>query len=523
MLEKVILQIPALLVVLPLVGAPLMMLVYRRGMVYALTSLIMYVNVIFAFILMHQVRKYGVISYHFGGWAPPIGIEFRIDHLSAIILLFVTLSTAIMMPWMYNACKEFIENKREYLFFVLLLLNYAGLLGMAATNDAFNLFVFLEISSLSTYAMIALGKERRGIMAAFNYLLMGTIGATFYIIAVSMLYQSTGSLNISDMAARLSEQKDSRTLFVALAFIFTGFALKAAIFPLHAWLPRAYAYAPDPTTTFLAATATKVSLYALIRMGINFFEVSSESASGIYSFIFITLGMAAMIIGAASATRQHNLKQILAFSSISQMGYMVMAIGFSFSPEQAVSDAGIVAATVHMFNHAILKGLLFMAVGAMAVRGISPWLIQLQGRARDMPITMGLFIIGGFGLIGVPGSIGFISKWYLIRMAVLQEHWFAVIAILATSALAFVYFWRIIEVGFMMKPHPKAPKVKEAPKSMLASMMVSAAIVIILGVYSNPLTGFIKNIPDEIRNNPPQKIIVPMKPLSKSAKGEGDH
>ncbi len=497
-------QLPALLVVIPLLAAPLNVMLRHRKLSYFLTFVVILSSFIISFALALEIQKNGVISYHFGNWRPPLGIEFRIDNLNLVVILFVSLSTLISMPWMYKSVEKAIEPRRQYLFYTMMLLSYAGLLGMSVTGDVFNLFVFLEISSISTYVMIAMAKDRRAIVAAFNYLIMGTIGATFYIIAVGFMYQATGTLNMYDMAGRLADGSSNKTVLIALAFMFTGLGLKSAIFPLHSWLPRCYTFAPDPATTFLASTATKVSLYTLIRMSVIMFITVAPQLLNMYNHIFQFLGLTAMLIGAAAAARQYNIKRILAFSSISQIGYMVLALGLG-------NAAGIMAATFHMFNHALLKGLLFMAAGALAYRGLGPWLVRFQGRGRAMPITMTFFIIGGLGLIGVPGTVGFVSKYYLIRAAVLASNWFAVVAILVTSLLAVVYFWRLIEVAYMMKPPSGAPKVKEAPKTMLASMAIASVFIIGLGFYNKPIVDLMNNIEADIRS-PHKPIEVPLIP-----------
>ncbi len=515
-------QLPALIVVIPLLSAPIAVILHDRKLVYAFTYLVMIANLIVALALVNQVMAHGVISYHFGNWAPPIGIEFRIDAFSALVVMFVTLSGFIFMPWMYKSVSKDIENKREYLFYTMILLCYAGLLGMAVTGDVFNLFVFLEISSISTYVLIGMSRDRRGLIAAFNYLIMGTIGATFYIIAVGMMYQVTGTLNMVDMAARLAELKGNRTVLIALAFMFTGLGLKAAVFPLHSWLPRYYTFAPNAATTFLAATATKVSLYALIRTSLIMFATTAPQLINMYGNIFVFLGICGMIVGAAAATRQYNIKRILAYSSISQMGYMIMAVGLTRPGNTTVLDAGLFAAMFHMFSHALLKGLLFMGSGALAYRGLGPWLIRLQGRGRSMPITMGLFIIGGLGLIGIPGTVGFISKWYLIRAAVLVENWLAVVAILITSAMAVVYFWRLIEVAYLMKPPTNAPEAKEAPVSMLVPMVFSACLIIFFGFYNKPIVHLIDQSLGQLTEQH-QPIEVPLVPRDSSHGNEGGH
>jgi len=314
-------------------------------------------------------------------------------------------------------------------------------LGVAITGDAFNAFVFLEISSLASYVLVALGRDRRALLAAYQYLIMGTIGATFYVIGVGFLYILTGSLNLVDIAVRLAEidPAQSRALLTALAFITVGISLKLALFPLHFWLPNAYAYAPSFVTVFLSATATKVAIYLLIRFYFSVFGVALDFDDLPVMDILLGLSLAAMFVASIIAIFQTNIKRMLAYSSVAQIGYMTL--GLALANTQALTGS-----IVHMINHGIMKAALFLALGAVFYRVNSVRLIDICGIGRSMPITMAAFTFAGLGIIGVPGTAGFISKWYLATGALESGSGLIVALIVGSSIISVVYIGRVLEV-----------------------------------------------------------------------------
>ena len=266
---------------------------------------------------------------------------------------------------------------------------------MAITGDAFNLFVFLEISSLSSYILIGMGSDRRALTAAFQYLIVGTIGATFIVIGVGLLYMMTGTLNMADLAVRIPPLAHSRTVLSAFAFLTVGIGIKAAMFPLHMWLPNAYTYAPSTVTAFLAGTATKVAVYALFRFFFTIFGATPLFARFPVDEILMAIAIAGILIASTIAISQTNVKRLLAYSSVAQIGYMVLGMSL-------LSVTGLTAGIVHMFNHAIIKGGLFLALGCIMYRLGSVCLDDLQGLGKSMPWTMGAVVVGGLGLIGIP-------------------------------------------------------------------------------------------------------------------------
>ncbi len=475
-------HLPALQIVIPLIAAPLCLLLRRGTWAWALALLVSWTALAIAALLLVEVLNGGPLSYEMGGWAAPWGIEYRVDSVNAFVLLIVAAIGAVILPYARVSIAHELPEAQHGAFYTALLLCLTGLLGVTITGDAFNLFVFLEISSLSSYVLIALGRDRRALTAAFQYLVMGTIGATFIVIGVGLLYMVTGTLNMLDLAERLPPMSESRTVLAAFAFLTVGTGLKLALFPLHFWLPNAYAYAPSVVTAFLAATATKVSVYILLRF---FFTVFGAD----YSFQLLTLenlllplGVVAVLVCSTVAIFQTDVKRMLAYSSIAQIGYMIMGVGFA-------SATGLTASIVHLFNHAMIKGGLFLALGCVMLRLGSVQLDALAGLGRRMPLTMFSFVLGGLSLIGVPLTAGFISKWYLVQAALEAGSWFLAAIVLIGSLLAVIYIWRVVEVAYFRPAPAGGDEVVEAPLSMLIPTWVLIGASIYFGIDTSLTLG----------------------------------
>ena len=466
-------NLPALQVVLPLLGAVLAALVRRGPIAWLIALLVSWTMPVIAFALLRQVQAEGVVSYALGGWAPPLGIEYRVDLVSAYILILVSLMGALVISYAPRSVASEIAPERQAWFYTMYLLCMAGLLGIAITGDAFNAFVFLEVSSLSTYVLIALGHDRRAVLSAYQYLIVGTIGATFYVLGVGLLYVMTGSLNLADIAGRIGDIDNIRPLLAALAFITVGISLKVALFPVHLWLPNAYAFAPSVVTAFLASTATKVALYLLLRYLFSIFGVVFLTDLPVTE-ILIVLSVAAMIVASVVAVFQANIKRMLAYSSVAQIGYITLGIAL-------ITQTGLTGGIVHIFNHAVMKAALFMAVGCIVFRTGVVRIEDLAGIGRRMPLTMGAFVIAGLGLIGVPGTVGFVSKYFLVAGALEKGWWWLAAIIVISSLIAVVYVGRVIEVAWFREPTAAIKDAGKPPLEMLAFTCILAAAIVVLG------------------------------------------
>ena len=468
-------HLPILQIVLPLLAAPVCIFIRHPKAVWIWSVVITWMCLPMSIQLLVRVLDSGTIVYELGSWAAPWGIEYRVDTLNAFVLVIVSSISTVVMPFARKTVEREIPANRIYLFYAMLLLCMTGLLGITITGDAFNLFVFLEISSLSTYVLISFGKDRRALTAAYRYLIMGTIGATFYIIGVGLMYMVTGSLNITDLANLVPAIADNRTIQAALGFLTVGLALKAALFPMHMWLPNAYAYAPSAVTVFLASTATKVAIYAFIRVVFTIFGDIDILAVLPVRSLLMSLAVVAIFAGSAVAIYQTDAKRLLAYSSVAQIGYIVLGVSFD-------SVTGVTAGIIHLFNHALMKGGLFMAIGATTYRIGSHEIEDMAGIGKRMPFTMAAFVAGGLSLIGMPLTAGFISKWYLIQAALEAGWWPLAVLVVLSSLLTVIYVWRIVEVAYFKPPPQDVKKLDPAPFSLLLPMWVLIGATIYFGI-----------------------------------------
>ena len=472
-------HLPALQVVIPLLAAPLTVLVRRRDAAFALTLLASWAAFIIAVALWLQVADQGTLSYAIGSWQPPWGIEYRVDRLSSFVLVLVAGVAAIIVPYTRRSIEDEIPSRQHYLYYTMFLLCLTGLLGITITGDAFNIFVFLEVSSLSSYVLIALGRDRRALMAAYQYLIMGTIGATFIVIGVGLLYLMTGTLNLVDMSQRIGEVQGTRPVLAALAFLTVGISLKLALFPLHQWLPNAYTFAPSSASAFLAATATKVAVYVLLRFYFSVFGATAVFGDLPMQEAMLLLALAGMFIASTIAVFQTDLKRLFAYSSVGQVGYIILGLSFG-------SATGLTATIVHLFNHGISKSAVFLLLGGVAMAVGGTGLKHVQGLGRRMPMTSFGLVVCGLSLIGVPGTAGFVTKWYLILAALERGQWWLVFLIVASSLIAVVYVWRFVEAAYFSLPAADAVAVGKLPWSM----RLPAAVLVAATVYFGLDTSF---------------------------------
>lgn len=438
---------PILVVIIPLfisfVVFLLSLIKYRYE--WHLTVVATTISFLISLWLLDNVLRNGPISYQLGGWAPPWGIEYKIDYLSGFML--TTVSLVIFVTSVYagksilgsrSLTKEIIGEEGEVPFFTLYLLLAAGLFGIIVTGDMFNLYVFLEISSLSAYALVGTGYKKRAIVAGFNYLILGSIGACLYLLSVGYLYIMTGTLNMADLALRLPPLYDSGVIFVAFALLMAGLSIKMAFFPLHAWLPDAHGLAPSIISSILSGCVIEVAAYAMIR---SMFTVYTPA------FIFEVLpvrevltvtAVIAMIGGSTMALAQKDIKRMLACSSVGQIGYIVLGIAIA-------NQTGLTGSIMHLFSHAIIKASLFLTVGAIIYQTRIYEIEKLKGIGKKMPLTMATFTIGALGMIGIPLTTGFVTEWKLAIGALEAGKWLIVPAILLSAMLNAIYFGRVLE------------------------------------------------------------------------------
>ena len=468
MIDIIIKNLPILVVLTPLMMSLIVVLISNNFLSWLLTLFTTLFTFIFSLLLYQEVYLHTAISYALGNWVPPLGIEYLIDKVSIIPIIIIALISFLATFFASKIMPAEINNSSISKVYSLWLLAIAGLIGLVTTGDAFNLFVFLEISSLASVALVAMGgqKDKQALVAAYNYLILGAIGATFYVIGVGLLYGITGTLNLADLSNRIAEISDNKALIAGFGFMVIGIMLKAAVFPLHIWLPRAYAYAPSAVSVLLAATATKASLYILARILFSVFDISDNLVTYTLQYIILPLSILAMFAGTIMAIYEKDIKRLLAHSSIAQIGYITLAFAIG-------TKASVAAGFIHLFNHALIKGALFMAITSMGFYINKRITINnLSGLGRAMPITFVCFVICSLSLAGIPLTAGFISKLYIIKASISADGIWIAFLILASSALSVVYLWKMIE-ALWFHESPKVPNIKEKPEIYIALLMIT--------------------------------------------------
>jgi multicomponent Na+:H+ antiporter subunit D len=474
-------QLPVFIVIVPLMVSLAISLTgwwYKRS-AFVLSMAALLVCLVCSVLIFGMVFNQGGIAYHMGGWMPPMGIEYKIDHLSSFMLVLISFISFVTAIYSKKIVEKELPDK-IFLFWSLYLLLITGLFGIIITGDLFNLFVLLEVASLAGYALVAVG-DKRATVAGFRYLIIGTIGACFYLLGVGYLYIATGTLNMGDLAQLLPAIYGSRTVITAFVFIFIGFSIKIALFPLHAWQPDAYTHATSAVSIIISTAVSKTFAYALIRVIFSVFTINFIKTVLPLFNVICWLAAATIILGSVYAIVQDNLKRMLAYSSIANMGYIVMGIGLAAS-----TTLGLTPAIMHILNHAIIKGAMFMAACGFIYK-FNLWNISdFSGLSRKMPYSVLVLIIASLAMIGLPPGAGFVSKWYLILAAIDAGQYPFVAVIFISTLLMLVYFWRVIEIMYIKplnEPEKQSVfKVQELPLDMLIPSVCMAVLTFIIGL-----------------------------------------
>lgn len=479
---------PALIIIVPLLGALFAGVTAwvedRFTFPIALTAL--GISTFAAINNLYVVLTEGPIAYTMAGWAPPMGIEYRIDSLNAMVMLIVAAIAFFNLIASYHNVKQETPD-RAGSFYVMYLLFVVGLLGVVATGDLFNLYVLIEITSLTSYTMIALGDKDRGPLASLNYVFIGVIGASFYLLGVGYIYIKTGSLNMADVARILPELQNSPSILVAFILCFIGVWVKMALFPLHVWLPNAYSYAPVGFARVVSPLMTKVMVYVMIRLmvtvfGLDYIFNTLNLAQGV-----VWMGTIAIVAGGVMALSQKNLKKMLTYIIVCEIGYMVGGAWLG-------NELGMTGAILHILNDALMTFALFLAVGNMVYKLKVVDLKDLQGLFGKMPWTMAGFVLAAFSIVGVPPTCGFFSKWYLILGAFEAGAYHFAAALLISSLICAVLFFKVFEICFFASEsegdahghgHHEVIAMDEAPVSSLVVLGLVSLSLVLAGVFSS--------------------------------------
>jgi multicomponent Na+:H+ antiporter subunit D len=426
----------------------------------------------------------GTIQYWLGGWEPPWGIEYRVDHFNAIMLVLV--SGLSLLVAVYS--KKLVERElpgKSALFWSLFILLITGLLGICITGDLFNLFVMLEVASLTGYALIAIG-EKRAVYASFRYVVIGTMGASFYLLGVGYLYITTGSLNMVDLSQLLPQLYHSKAILAGFAFILIGLSIKMALFPLHGWLPDAYTYAPSAVSAAVAPLMTKVMAYVIIRIMFTVFKADFPVSVIRVTDLMVWFGTLAILFGAVMALSQNDFKRMLCYVIIAEIGYIIGGIGVA-------NTTALKGAIFHIVNDAMMMACLFMVAGLVMYRTNGHRIADFKGLFRTMPFTATIFTVGALAVIGVPPTCGFFSKWYLLLGGIEANQWGFVAALLVSTLISVALFFRIFDKSLFSHAQENGPDGEgpadnphtgEAPFSMLLPAFALALAILLVGIYN---------------------------------------
>ena len=465
-------QLPILVPVLLLIGVVIVPLVGSRrpAVAHRLTVAICGACFAIAVALTMKVLRTGPIHYALGGWPPPIGIEFVADPLSVFFLLIVTGIALLVLAGSAPAVTRDTPG-RTAPFFAITLALLLGLSGIVLTGDLFNLYVFLEISSLSAYALVSSGDDRSGV-AAFRYLILGTLGGSFYLLGLGFLYTVTGTLNMADMATRLDTT--AAPVHIAAVMITVGMGLKMAMFPMHKWLPDAYTHASSTATALIAPIMTKVSAYVLIRVLFFVFGAAMINVALPIAKTIMWLSVVGVVVGSTMAVAQTDLKRMLAYSSVAQVAYIGVGIGLA-------TPVALAGALLHVLNHATMKSCLFLVIGAVESQTGSRNLSALNGIGRKMPWTFAAFSAAAIAMVGLPPTGGFFSKWYLVLGGMAAGEWWVVSLLLASSLLTATYFFRLLEKIYA-RPTPDSSSIEEVPLALRVPILILGLAVVFFGL-----------------------------------------
>ncbi|MCF8092750.1 MAG: monovalent cation/H+ antiporter subunit D family protein [Desulfotignum sp.] len=508
-------NMPAILVLAPLLGAFFAGLAawIQKQLSYYIALAALAVSCVAAVSVLADVITSGTMQYRMAGWAPPMGIELRIDLLNAMVLVLISVIAFVnLVASVQNVAREIPDRAPS--FYVMYLLFVVGLTGVTATGDLFNLYVLIEITSLTSYALIALGDKDRAPLAALNYIFIGVIGASFYLLGVGYLYITTGSLNMADVAVILTGIQGSTAVLTAFILCILGVWIKMALFPLHVWLPNAYAFAPVGFARVVAPLMTKVMVYVMVRLMVTVFGMEYIFETLHLADAVVWLAVIAILAGAFTALFQKDLKKMLAYIIVCEIGYMVGGAWLG-------NTLGMTGAILHILNDGLMTFALFLALGNIIYMRRQTVFSDLSGLFAAMPWTMAGFVLAGLSIIGVPPTCGFFSKWYLVLGAFEAGAYHFAAALIISSLVCAVLFFKVFEICFFapapgaqghhvpgnpqpphdihtagnLQPshghhaagHAGAVVMAEAPVSMLAALGLVSASIIAAGVYAGTI------------------------------------
>lgn len=474
---KSVIYFPVLMVIIPTVTAVIILITGRKSkrISYLLATLSVFIVFLMSIFVVLKVYLSGPFSYYPGGWKTLWGIEIFFDYISAYSLV-LTFTVFLVLLFSFRYTEKMLDEEKIYLYYGLILLNLVGMIGFVSAGDLFNLFIFMEILSLSAYALTAIAGQKSSEVTAFRYLLLGALSSLVILMAIVFLYSITGTLSIKYLALRLAKTPYPIVASAAFAFLVAGFSLKGAAFPLHIWLPDAHSVAPSPVSAILSGLVVKMGAIGLLRT-FQIYRLSDHIGMSSIATFLSWLGIASIFIGGFFALFQDDIKRILAYSTISNMGYIYLGLGLT-------SYSGMVGGVIHIFEHGLTKTLLFLSAGAIIYRTGSQKLSDLEGVGHKMPVTATAMAIGIVSIIGFPPTNGFVGKW-LITIGAIQagKTNLAVIMLFGTLPIL-LCFLKVANIIFFKPLSAKMVDVREVPLSMCIPMVLLGGLLLLFGILA---------------------------------------
>ncbi len=465
---------------LPLISAfliPILGKIYKP-LVWIVCTVVSFVLFILALYGIAVTQQIPMIVYKMGNWPPPLGIVMTFDSFSAFMVLVISI---IVFAGSLFSLRYMSHYTGQWKFYTLFMLITAGMMGVSITGDLFNMFVFLEIAAISSYALVAFGVDAEELEASFKYMVMGEIGGLTFLLAIALIYAKTSTLNLADISNSLQVMGHTPFFWMVLGMMLFAFSIKAALVPFHSWLPDAHPAAPAPISSLLSGIFIKVlGIYTTARIVFNVFGLTRANDPQFFN-VLIGLGLLSISFAGLTALSQKDYKRLLGFSSVSQIGYIMLGFGIG-------NYYGVTGAIFFILAHALAKGLLFLTAGSVVHVTGTRDLNKLAGLGERMPTTAWSFRFGGLSLVGIPPLVGFWAKFYIIIGIIKAGFiWVALVAILL-SVLTLAYLLKIENNVFMKKGQIDA---KEAPFTMRIAMVFLVVLIVILGIGFQPIINFI--------------------------------
>lgn len=477
---------PVLLIIVPLALAfaiPIFGFISKKVVKYIPPGAFLF-NLIVSTSLIPQVLQQGLVI-KIGGFQPPFGINLFIGPIGILFSILIALAGFLVSIYALDYMEKKGSTEKYHILYLLLL---TGATGVVLTGDIFNLFVFFEILCISSYALVAYLGNKEGIESSIKYLIQGSVGSSLLLLGIGLVYGQLGTLNMADIASQI-HSSSSPALFVPMLLMITGLGVEAAIFPLNAWLPDAHSSAPSSISAILSGIAIEVGVYAVIRILLTVFNAAN------FMMFVLFLGALTLMIGEMSAFKQNNIKRMLAYSSIGQIGLIFFAVSLK-------THLGISASFFQIVSHTLGKALLFLSAGYMIYKTGSMEISSLTGIGKKMPLTSLLFTIGALSIVGLPPFVGFASKFMVIRASLVTGEITITIlvgVILLGTVIEGTYFFKVIQ-SMYFKENIEIDSKSEAPISTLIPMFIFALLIIFIGVYPDSISKILSAASSEFLN-----------------------